>query len=74
MPRYFIYYGAALPIVANGAHEIALLEFAEKFRGWHSYPDKPARLSAMHRLAARDCLHLDEAGRVYRFKYPEKTA
>lgn len=71
MATLTIYHGAMTPIRSTGIHCIRLLEFAEKFRGWHSFaPDRTTK-RAISSLAKLDCIEIADS--QFRFKYPKVT-
>jgi len=70
MAKFTIYHGAAGPIVAVGAHQVRLLEFVEKYRGWHAFGRDRATLRAVAGLERRGCLAVDRDTQQMRFTYP----
>lgn len=71
MPVFKIYYGSAKPIRATGKHCIRLLQFAEKYRGWHSYKDDRTTRRAIDSLKRIGCIEVSDATQQFKFKYPE---
>lgn len=69
MASLTIYYGAAKPIRATGAHCVRLLSFAEKFRGWHTFKQDRATRNAVNSLQRIGCIEV--SGDQFRFVYPK---
>lgn len=70
MTTFTIYYGAAKPIKAVGKNQCHLLEFAEKYPGWHSYAKDRATLKALEGLKRKKCIETNQHGQ-FRFVYPD---
>jgi hypothetical protein len=70
MDSLTIYYGANKPIKAIGKHQVNLLGFAEKYRGWHSYTLDPNTLNAVNALVRKGCLETNSFNQ-FRFTYPK---
>ena len=68
MSTFTIYYGAAKPMVARGVNQCRLLQFAEKFRGWHTFRNDVATKRAVMALHAKG--YLQVSGDQFRFTYP----
>lgn len=67
--KFSIYYGKARPIVAVGRHQCRLLQFAERFPGWHSYASDRATMRAVRGLQKRGCFEV--SGDQFRLVYPK---
>jgi hypothetical protein len=70
MATLTIWHGREKPIRAVGRHQVNLLGFAEKFRGWHYAADDRDTQRALAALAKKGCLELNHSGQ-FRFTYPE---
>lgn len=68
MPKFTIYYGSAIPMKAVGKHQCRLLEFAEKYRGWHTYAQDRTTKRAVEDLHRKG--YLEVIGDQFRFCYP----
>lgn len=53
-----IYHGHATPLVAVGANQCRLLDFAFKYPGWHSFKRDRATLRALSRLSDKGYLQV----------------
>ena len=69
MTTFKVYYGAAKPMVAVGKHQCRLLEFAEKYKGWHTFAPCPATVRAIKALEAKGYIECN--GDQFRFTYPK---
>ena len=58
MATLTIYYGAATPHKAVGKHQCALLSFAFKYKGWHTFKQDKATKQAIAGLVRRGCLEV----------------
>lgn len=65
-----IYCGYKEPRIAVGANQCSLLEFAERYRGWHSYKHDRATISAIKGLVRRRGIELNQFGQ-FRFRQGE---
>jgi len=72
MTTLTIYHGAAKPIKAVGKNQCHMLEFAEKYRGWHTYKNDRPTLAALAGLKRKGCLETNEHGQ-FRFVYPVQS-
>lgn len=70
MATFTIFYGAAKPIKAVGVNQCRVLEFAEKYKGWHTFKQDRATVRAVRALAVKGCLEI--VGDQFRFTYPAK--
>lgn len=68
MTVFKIFYGATKPIRAVGQRQCKLLQFAEKYRGWHTIGKDKSDIRAMRALQSRGCLEV--SGDQFRFIYP----
>lgn len=57
--KAIIYYGAEKPYVAVGEHQVRLLDFAFRYRKWHSYAKDRATMRAVSGLERRGALVVD---------------
>lgn len=69
MPVLKIWHGKETPIRAVGVHQVRLLAFAEKYRGWHTFSNDRTTRRAVQALQGRGCLEV--VGDQFRFKYPD---
>jgi hypothetical protein len=69
MATLTIWHGREKPIRAVGRHQVNLLGFAERFRGWHSAAPDRCTQRALAALVRKGCLELNPAGQ-FRFTYP----
>lgn len=69
--KFSIWYGAPSPIVAVGKHQCRLLQFAERFRGWHTFSGDRTTVRAVSALARKGCLEI--SGDQFRFVYPGRA-
>ena len=69
MTTFTIYHGASKPIKAVGKHQVKLLDFAYRYKGWHTYATDSVTMRAVKALQAKGCLDLNEFGQ-FRFTYP----
>jgi hypothetical protein len=69
MTTFTIYHGASKPIKAVGKHQVKLLDFAYRYKGWHTYGTDSVTMRAIKALHAKGCLDLNEFGQ-FRFTYP----
>ena len=66
-----IYHGAKTPMKATGKHQCRLLEFAERFHGWHSYKTTcRATRRAIEALQRKGYIELN-AFDQFRIAYPD---
>lgn len=65
-----IYHGAACPIRVRGRHVCRLVEFAEKYRGWHTHATDRTTRRALASAVRAGCIETNEHGQ-FRFTYPE---
>lgn len=69
MTTMTIYYGKAQPIKAIGKHQCKLLDFAYKYKGWHTFNTKDKDTKrAVFGLQRKGCLEL--VGDQFRFVHP----
>ena len=68
MTTFTIFYGAEKPIKAVGKNQCRILDFAERFRGWHYMRDDRGSVAAYRSLEKKGAIEID--GIRYRFKYP----
>ena len=54
-----IHHGTKTPFKARGEHQVALLEFAFKYQGWHSFKQDSATTKAVKSLEEKQCLVVD---------------
>ena len=54
-----IYHGTEKPAIAIGKNQCELLEFAERYRGWHSYSQDRSTLRAVEGLVRRGCIEVN---------------
>lgn len=73
MTTFTIYHGDNKPIKAAGKNQCHMLEFAEKYRGWHTYKKDRATLNALAGLKKRGCIETNNHGQ-FRFIYPRSEA
>lgn len=64
-----IYYGTTKPIKAIGKHQVKLLDFAYRYKGWHTFATDSNTMRAIQALNAKGCLELNQFGQ-FRFTYP----
>lgn len=69
MTTFTIYYGAVKPIRATGKHCVRLLQFAEKFRGWHTFASDRTTRRAIASLQRIGCIEI--MGDQFQFVYPK---
>lgn len=69
MATFTIYHGKANPIKAVGKNQCNLLDFAFKYKGWHTYKQDKATKAAVTALQSKGCLEV--IGDQFRFKFPE---
>ena len=69
MHTYTIHHGTAKPMRAIGANQCRLLQFAEKFPGWHTFKQDRATVRAIKALQAKG--YLEVAGDQFRLVYPQ---
>jgi hypothetical protein len=48
-----IYHGTSKPLIAVGKYQVNMLQFAEKYQGWHSYANDKTTLRALNGLLKR---------------------
>lgn len=65
-----IYYGNEKPIKAIGKNQVKILDFAYRYRGWHSYSKDRATLRALEGLLAKGYLEVNQFEQ-FRFTYPQ---
>jgi hypothetical protein len=51
--KFNIFYGNSKPLTAVGKYQVNMLQFAEKYRGWHSYASDKTTLRALNGLIKR---------------------
>ena len=68
MTTLTIWTGRPQPVHAVGKHQCRLLDFAERFRGWHSYADDRTTRRAIAGLLRRGAIQVNEHGQ-FRFIY-----
>ena len=51
--KLVIYHGTSKPLIAVGKYQVNMLEFAEKYQGWHSYASDKTTLKALNGLIKR---------------------
>lgn len=61
-----IFDGSGRTLKAVGKHQCNLLEFAEKYRGWHTYARSRTTQRAIDGLERRGCIEVK--GDQFRFK------
>lgn len=64
-----IYHGSIKPIKATGKHQVKLLDFAYRYKGWHTHSTDHNTMRAIQALNAKGCLELNQFGQ-FRFTYP----
>lgn len=69
MATFTIYYGAAKPIRVQGANCVRMLQFAEKYKGWHTLAKDRATKRAAESLLRHGCIEV--SGDQFRFCYPK---
>lgn len=70
MTSLAIYHGAAKPIRVRGHHVCRLVEFAEKYRGWHTAAKDRTTRRALASAVRAGCIEVD--GDQFRFVYPKE--
>jgi len=51
--KFNIFYGNSKTLTAVGKYQVNMLQFAEKYRGWHSYASDKTTLRALNGLIKR---------------------
>jgi hypothetical protein len=51
--KFNIFYGNSKPLTAVRKYQVNMLQFAEKYRGWHSYASDKTTLRALNGLIKR---------------------
>ena len=69
MTTLTIYHGSVKPIKATGKHQVKLLDFAYRYKGWHTHSTDRNTMRAIQALNAKGCLELNQFGQ-FRFTYP----
>jgi len=69
MTTLTIYHGSVKPIKATGKHQVKLLDFAYRYKGWHTYSTDSNTMRAIQALNAKGCLLLNQFGQ-FCFTYP----
>lgn len=64
-----LHLGREKPLVAVGSNQCHLLEFAEKYRGWHSFKTDRATIAAVKGLERRG--YLEVYWETHQFKLKE---
>ncbi len=72
MATFTIFYGSSTPMKAVGKNQVRLLQFAEKYRGWHSYKEDRATLKALMALKEKGYLEVNMDTKQFQFKYPDQ--
>ena len=71
MTQFFIYHGKQKPMVATGKNQVLCLQFAEKYRGWHTFTiNNRATKNAVMSLANKGYLEISKISNQFRFTYP----
>ena len=68
MTTLTIYCGLEKPIKAVGKHQVKLLGFAYKYKGWHSYSSDALTLKTVNRLINKGYIEVNEFNQ-FRFSY-----
>ena len=68
MTTLTIWYGKPEPMRATGTNQCKMLEFAEKYHGWHTFKRDRAAVCAANALRAKG--YLEIAGDQFRINYP----
>jgi len=66
-----IYYGTEKPIKVIGKNQAKMLEFAYKYKGWHSYSSDKPTLQALKGLLAKGYIEVNQFDQ-FRFTYPKQ--
>lgn len=65
-----IFHGKETPIKVRGKHVVRLVEFAMKYRGWHTYATDQTTRRAVASAVRLGCIELNDQGDSFRFVYP----
>ena len=68
-----LHYGGKSPIVAIGKNQVNLLDFAFRFKCWHTYKKDRATLRAINALEKKGCLIVDRNSEQFIFTFPESV-
>jgi hypothetical protein len=69
MSSLTIFYGSSKTMKAVGKHQVKMLAFAEKYRGWHTFSndrDTKRAAKALHEKG-----YIEIIGDQFRFTYPD---
>jgi hypothetical protein len=69
MNSFTIYHGTSTPIKARGKHQVKLLDFAYRYKGWHSYATDKTTIRAVDALVKKGYLIINEHNQ-FKFIYP----
>lgn len=69
MATLTIYCGLPKPIKATGKNQVRLLEFAHKYRTWHTYSQDKATKKAIKALESKG--YLEVIDDQFHFTYPK---
>lgn len=58
--KFNIFHGSSKPLTAVGKHQVNMLQFAEKYRGWHSYASDKTTLKALNGLLKRGSIVIND--------------
>ena len=65
-----IYHGSSKPIKVVGKNQVKMLDFAYKYKGWHSYSSDKPTLKALNGLLAKGYIEINQFEQ-FRFTYPK---
>jgi hypothetical protein len=71
MATLTIYHGTSQPIKAIGKHQVNLLGFAHKYKGWHSFAGDAITRKTVKTLEKKGYLEVNQFEQ-FRFVYPTK--
>jgi hypothetical protein len=71
MGTFKVFYGAAKPLTAVGKHQVAMLEFAAEYPGWHSYYPNPQTLRALAGLERRGSVFVNRENTQFVIAYSQ---
>lgn len=66
-----IYYGSSKPIKVIGKNKVKMLDFAYKYKGWHSYASDKPTIQALNGLLAKGYIEVNQFNQ-FRFTYPKQ--
>jgi hypothetical protein len=65
-----IYHGLTKPIKVTGKHQTKLLDFAYKYKGWHSYANDSITRRTVSSLVKKGYIEINEFNQ-FRFTFPK---